>query len=68
MNITNLVKGRFVSFHHFRQGVFYYDLGGEDSFQFPVPIEDIGDATLNHHDKAIYFMRWIKAYVDLFDL
>lgn len=31
-----------------------------DLYQFPVPIEDIGTATLPSSDKAITFMRWIR--------
>jgi hypothetical protein len=29
-------------------------------YQFPVDINDIGNATLLAEDKAIYFMRWIR--------
>lgn len=29
-------------------------------YQFPVPIEDIGNATLPVRDKALTFMRWIR--------
>lgn len=31
---------------------------------FPVPIEDIGDATFMDVDKGIYFMRWIRQHMD----
>lgn len=31
-----------------------------DQYQFTVPLEDIGTATLMDQDKAILFMRWIK--------
>lgn len=32
----------------------------ESTYQFPVPLEDVGNATLLHRDKAITFMRWIR--------
>lgn len=31
---------------------------------FPVPIEDIGDATFLAEDKAILFMRYIRKYIE----
>jgi hypothetical protein len=31
-----------------------------DIYQFPVPVEDIGNATLLSEDKAITYMRWIR--------
>lgn len=78
MNITRLVKGNFVTFNRFRQGVFYYTLHvgtGHyaildqvkeimDAYEFQVPIEDIGDATLQSEDKAITFMRWIRKSIE----
>ena len=27
---------------------------------FPVPVADVGDATIEATEKAIYFMRWIR--------
>lgn len=72
-DIKELVKDNFVFFNSFRQGVFYYTIfagTAEQSksvytatsirYQFPVPIEDIGTATLLAKDKAITFMRWIR--------
>lgn len=29
-------------------------------YQFPVPLEDVGTATLLNEDKAILYMRWIR--------
>jgi hypothetical protein len=36
------------------------DVEKTHTYQFPVPIEDIGNATLLDYDKAITFMRWIR--------
>ena len=74
MTIKELVKDNWVEFDSYRQGYFYYNLttyNGESKdftrivYQFPVPLNDIGTATLLKDDKAITFMRWIrKALVD----
>ena len=62
--ITELVKNNSVNFHSYRAGNFYYDIAYGDSpqttYRFTVPLEDIGDATLQCSDKALLFMRWIR--------
>jgi hypothetical protein len=62
MNIKDIVKDNTVRFVRYRQGVAYYGVKvpRAGDYQFPVPLEDIGDATLELEDKAIYFMRYIK--------
>jgi len=66
MELKELVKDRFVHFVSYRQGFFTYAVGaGDKRYTFPIPIEDIGTATMMRTDKAISFMRWIrKAIVD----
>lgn len=68
LNISTLVKGNIVTFSFFRQGVFYYNIKAypikSSIYQFPVPLEDIGTATLLHQDKAITFMRWIRKAIE----
>lgn len=52
-----------VEFSFFRSGHFFYEVQDYNTgveYQFPVPIEDIGSATLTARDKAITFMRWIR--------
>lgn len=58
MNITQIVKNKNVHFVHFREGHFLYET--DDGFQFPIPLVDVGKATLPAEEKAIYFMRWIR--------
>jgi len=62
-----------VTFDSYRQGHFYYNVPrlavDEDDvfldvYQFTVPIEDIGTATLLAEDKAITFMRWIRKAIE----
>jgi len=70
MDIKTLIKDNTVVFSHYRQGVFYYNVTSSapadivnkpmELYQFPVPIEDIGEATLLADDKAITYMRWIR--------
>ena len=62
MNITDIVRGNTVRFVRYRQGIAYYGVSvpNDGAYQFPVPLEDIGEATLELEDKAIYFMRYIK--------
>lgn len=62
MNIKDIVKDNTVRFVRYRQGVAYYGVNvprcGE--YVFPVPLDDIGDATLELEDRTIYFMRYIR--------
>ena len=63
MNIKDIVKDNTVRFLRYRKGFAYYAVRvpTEDaSFSFPVPLDDIGDATLEAEDKAILFMRYIR--------
>ena len=62
MNIKEIVKDNTVRFVRYRQGFAYYGVNvpGQGEHLFPVPLADIGDATLEHEDKAILFMRYIR--------
>ena len=62
MNIVDIVRDNTVRFVRYRQGIAWYGVNvpSEGYFMFPVPLEDIGDATLELEDKAILFMRYIK--------
>ncbi len=69
--IKDLVKNNKVKFSRYRKGFLYYtiahrlddsgfDFTNEDIYEFPVPIEDCGDATFPDSEKAIMFMRYIR--------
>lgn len=66
MNIKDIVKDNMVNFSRYRQGIMYYtilvmrDMYNGEVYEFPVPLSDVGDATLESSDKAIYFMRYIR--------
>ena len=65
MNIKDMVKDKQVEFVQYREGNFIYRT--ECGFEFPVPLDDIGNATMLAKDKAIYFMRYIKRHKDLIE-
>lgn len=60
-NIKDIVKDNRVRILRYRKGVIYYSVTVKDvDYMFPVPLDDIGDATLEAEDKAIFFMRYIR--------
>ncbi len=62
MNIRSIVSDNTVRFVRYRKGIAYYGVTvpDEGDFVFPVPLTDIGDATLELEDRAILFMRYIR--------
>lgn len=62
MSIKEMVKdGKQVSFQFYRHGELWYKT--ECGFEFPVPVDDIGDATFLAQDKAMLFMRYIRKHL-----
>lgn len=59
--IKEHVRGQ-VEFQYYRDGNLWYRTS-ETSFEFPVPIEDIGNATFLARDKAMLFMRYIRKHI-----
>lgn len=60
MSIKEHIKGN-VEFQFYRDGNLYYKT--ESGITFPVPIEDIGNATFLRTDKAMLFMRYIRKFL-----
>ena len=63
MNLKDVkehVRGQ-VKFKHYKDGNLYYET--DSGLLFPVPIEDIGNATFLAEDKAMLFMRYIKRHI-----
>ena len=61
MKLTDIVKNNKVNFSHYRAGYLYYNvIVSEETYMFPVPISDIGDATFLSEDKALIFLRYIR--------
>lgn len=64
MNVKDMVKGgKKVKFTFYRAQALYYVT--ECGFEFPVPLEDIGDATFLAEDKALLFMRYIRKHLEM---
>jgi hypothetical protein len=65
IDITELVRNNKVYFSYLRQGSAFYKVSYKmKDYTFPVPLDDIGTATLLNEDKAIFYMRWIRKAVD----
>ena len=62
MSIKEHIKGQ-VTFQFYRAKELWYKT--ESGFLFPVPIDDVGDATFLASDKGILFMRYIRKYMEL---
>ena len=64
LNIKDMVKdNKQVTFVHFKEGELWYRT--EDGFEFPVPVADVGNATMLAKDKALLFMRYIRKHLDM---
>lgn len=63
MDLKDIIRDNHVRFLRFRQGHLYYAVtvpGEPTDYMFPVPVADVGDATLQAHEKAMLFMRYIR--------
>jgi len=62
-SLKDMVKdNRKVRFAFYRDQQLFYRT--ECGFEFPVPIDDIGNATSLAEDKAILFMRYIRKHLN----
>jgi len=59
--VKDMVKNKVVTFLYFKDGELWYTT--ECGFNFPVPVDDVGTASMNSSDKAILFMRWINKQI-----
>ena len=60
IDIKECIKGN-VTFIQYKDKHLWYVC--ENGFIFPVPIEDIGDATFLAIDKGMLFMRYIRKHI-----
>lgn len=62
-------------FSYYRAGVMYYmvhpivtsdlyDITGRTIYCFPIPVNDLGGATVSHTEKAVTLMRWIRLGIE----
>jgi len=65
LNIKDLIKDNFATINRYRAQHVYYDIAyNRKQYTFPVPLEDVQDATLNHTEKAITMMRYIRMAIN----
>ena len=65
MNIKDIVKDNTVHFLFYRQQHMYYGVTvAGKQLMFPVPLEDVKDASLFAEEKAITYMRYIRKALD----
>ena len=61
-DIKEMIKdNKEVLFLYYKEKELWYTT--ECGFDFPVPIEDIGNATFHANDKAMLFMRYIRKHI-----
>jgi hypothetical protein len=66
MTIKEMVRDhKKVRFSFYRDKELWYTT--EDGFEFPVPIEEIGNATFMAEDRALLFMRYIRKHMEMLD-
>ena len=56
----NVQPGKVVTFSHYFDGQLWYKT--EDGDVFPVPILDLGNATVAQSEKAMLFMRYMRKW------
>ncbi len=65
INIKDLIKNNTVEMDRYRAQHIYYQIAHERKlYSFPVPLEDVQEATLNHSEKAITMMRYIRKAIN----
>lgn len=61
INLKEMIKDNKVYFSRYRQNHMYYHINyNGQKYEFPVPLEDVQDATLMAEEKAIMLMRYIR--------
>ena len=62
MSIKDMVgDNKQVTFLRYQEKELWYKT--ECGFEFPVPIDDTGNAEFKASDKALLFMRWIRKHL-----
>ena len=64
-SIKEIIQNNTVYFSRYRKENLYYVITVDGSnYEFPVPIEDCGDADFLDSDRAILFMRYIRKAIE----
>jgi len=67
IDIKSLVKGTKARFIFYRDKNLWYEIVDGPEFEFPVPIEDVGNGTFLREDKAIMLMRYIRKHLEVIE-
>jgi hypothetical protein len=65
-SVAEIVKnGGTATFNYLRQGIAYYNIVVHEKdkffrYTFPVPLDDIGNATLSLYEKPLMMMRYVR--------
>ena len=62
MSIKDMIKNKNVTFTKYRQGNLYYKT--ECGVEFPIPISDLGEATVTSTEKAMLLMRYLRKHLN----
>ena len=63
--IKEIVQGRTAQFAYYRQKHLYYSIELDDgNYVFPIPIEDLMEASVNREERAITLMRYVRKALD----
>lgn len=66
LSMKDMVKNnKQVTFIRFKEGELWYRT--DDGFEFPVPVADVGNATMLAQDKALLFMRYIRKQITMLE-
>jgi hypothetical protein len=66
ITLKDMVKDhKKVRFSFYRDSELWYIT--EDGFEFPVPLEEVGNATFMAEDRAILFMRYIRKHMEMLE-
>jgi len=61
MTLLEIVKDNVAEFSHYRAGIAYYTINVADTlYSFPLPVEDLQQASIFRTHKAIQLMRYIR--------
>lgn len=60
LTVKDHIKGN-VTFVEYRAGNLWYRT--ETGFEFPVPVDDCGEASFKAVDKGLLFMRYIRRHM-----
>lgn len=61
LKIKDIVKNNKATFLYYRHQMMYYTVVVDgNEFCFPIPLDDVADATLNLTEKAMLLMRYIR--------